>query len=481
MKFLEEIRFFGIKAFFAALIVFVLISCEKDNFTSDPSAKLTFSVDTLLFDTVFTTIGTTTLEFTVHNHNEKDVIISSISLAKGTNSFFRMNVDGRIGTFLEDVPLNGGDSIYIFVEATIDPLNVNNPMVVQDSIVFVINNNMQDVDLVAWGQDVHLINGELIGTQTWLNDKPYLIYNSMLVDTLEVLNVSPGVRVYFHKGSTLYVSGTLKVNGTLDEPVIFQGDRLDDPYKDIPGQWGGMYFINGSKGNEINHATILNGVTGIHLGNFYSTDPPPDLKLTNTVIQHMTYAGISSISAKIEANNCLIADCGSFTTAFTTGGSYDFNQCTFANYWSWSHRVAPTFLLSNYYNFNDTALFTGDLVQAFFGNCIIYGSLNNEILVDEIETGGEFNYYFDHCLMKADTSIDMENSDYFRNSWKNEEPGFISPFEFNFQLDTLAFAKDKGLLEIAEPFPYDILGKSRLDDTGPDLGTYERIEGDDPK
>ena len=464
---------------YAFIVIFFLIlfgSCKKEHFSDDPSAKLFFSVDTLMFDTVFTSIGTITLEFTVHNPNKESVMISSISMGKGTGSFFRMNVDGRKGLFVEDVPIEGGDSLYVFVEATIDPLNVNNPMVVQDSIVFITNSNMQDVDLLAWGQDVHLINGEVINSQTWINDKPYLIYNSMMVDTFEVLTISPGTRLYFHKGSSMYISGTLKVNGTLDEPVFFQGDRLDEMYKDIPGQWSGIYFINGSAGNEINYANIFNGITGIHLGNFYSNDPPPDLKLSNTIIQHMTYAGISSVGAEIEANNCLISDCGAFTTALTTGGSYEFIQCTFANYWGWSHRATPTFLLSNYYNLNDTAFFTGDLVQADFGNCIIYGSLENEVFVDELETGGVFNYTFNHCLIKADTSVDVADLANFNNVWVNEEPGFIFPGEFNFQLDTLAFAKDLGLLQIAEPFPIDLLGSSRLDDSGPDLGAYERIE-----
>lgn len=481
MKYHPNIPVIGFSIFIIILLSILVGGCEKEQFTDDSSAKLTFSLDTLLFDTVFTSIGTVTLEFTVHNPAKENVLISSISLAKGTNSFFRMNVDGREGYSLEDIPLDGGDSLYVFVEATIDPLNMNNPMVVQDSIVFITNSNLQDIDLVAWGQDVHLINGEIIGSQTWINDKPYLVYNSMMVDTSEVLTISPGTRLYFHKGSSLYVSGTLKVNGTIDEPVTFQGDRLDQMYKDIPGQWSGMYFINGSSENEINNAIILNGVTGVHLGNFYSNDPSPDLKLTNTVIQHMTYAGISSIGSKIEANNCLIADCAAFTTALTTGGSYNFNQCTFANFWAWSHRATPTFLLSNYYNLNDTALFTGDLIQASFGNCIIYGGLNNEILVDELETGGIFNYYFDHCLIKADTSIDTGDSENFKNIWVNEDPGFIASNEFNFQLDTLAFAKDIASMEIAVLFPIDLLGNSRLEDAGPDLGAYERIESPDFK
>ena len=38
-------------------IVFIIVQCEKDDFITDNSAKLEFSIDTLFFDTVFTTIG----------------------------------------------------------------------------------------------------------------------------------------------------------------------------------------------------------------------------------------------------------------------------------------------------------------------------------------------------------------------------------------------------------------------------------------
>ncbi len=454
----------------------VILSCEKENFTTDSSVFLGFSVDTLLFDTVFTTIGTTTMQFMVYNHNKKDVLISSIYLAKGESSFFRMNVDGKSARELEDITIYSGDSMYIFVEATIDPLNANNPMVVKDSIVFLTNGNFQDIDLVAYGQDVHLINAEILSSQTWINDKPYLVYNSMLVDTSETLDIQPGVRVYFHKGSTLYVCGTLIISGTLEEPVVFLGDRLDDMYKDIPGQWGGIYFINGSKDNEIIFTEILNATTGIHLGNFYANDPPPDLKLSNSILQHMTFAGISSIGATVIADNCLIADCGYYTTILTTGGSYQFAHCTFANYWNWTRRTTPSLVLTNYYNLNDTAIFTGNLVNADFGNCIIEGNMDNEIGLNNLTGAGDFNYFFDHCLLKSDTSLNTSDPEFFRNVWTNKDPGFISSYEFDFQLDTLAFAKDKGLIDIANNFPFDILGNSRLEDAGPDLGAYERIE-----
>ncbi|MBA7563092.1 hypothetical protein ES708_04745 [subsurface metagenome] len=465
-----------IKYGFLLLIVSIFILCERDNLITDPNAKLSFSHDTILFDTVFTTIGSTTKQLKVYNRHTRDIEIASVYMAGGDQSNFRLNIDGLSSYHAENILIRESDSIFIFVEVTIDPVAQNNPLVVQDSIVFITNGNVQDIDLVAWGQDVHLINSEIIKTQTWTNDKPYLIYNSMLVDTPETLTINEGTRIYFHRNSTLYVSGTLIVSGTLEEPVTFQGDRLESMYEYIPGQWGGMYFINGSQNNRIDYAEIKNAVTGIHLGNLYSEDAPPTLELSNTIITHMNYAGVSSIGATISAYNCVVSDCGFYCAVLTTGGRYDFNHCTFANYWGYSNRITPSVIITNFYNLNDT-LFRGQLVNAGFGNCIIYGDKMTEIGFDFLEGVGDYNYKFDFCLLKVDTSkLDISNSEYFNNIFVNTNPGFFSYNDFNFQLDTLSYAKDKGSIETAVKFPLDIFQQSRIEDAGPDLGAYERIE-----
>ena len=189
----------------------------------------------------------------------------------------------------------------------------------------------------------------------------------------------------------------------------------------------------------------------------------------------MTFSGVSSIGATIYAENCLVADCGFYLAALTTGGSYEFNQCTFANYWGWSGRSTPSLLLTNYYNFNDTAIFTGDLVSANFGNCIIHGSNDSEIELSNLPGAGAFKYFFDHCLVKVDTSINTSDTEYFRKTYVNQSPGFISAFDYNLELDTLAFAQDKGSVNVATMVPLDLLGHDRLKDGWPDLGAYERM------
>jgi len=192
--------------YFLAIALFAgFIKCERLDWLQDSNAKLGFSVDTIYFDTIFTTVGSTTKQLRVYNRYDQSVKISSIALAGGSRSVFRLNIDGVPGNYATEVEIPADDSLYIFVEVTLDPNNVDSLLAIHDSIIFITNGNLQDVDLVAWGQDVHLINGEIIETATWINDKPYLVINSMLVDTNQVLTIEEGARIHFHRNSRLYV------------------------------------------------------------------------------------------------------------------------------------------------------------------------------------------------------------------------------------------------------------------------------------
>ena len=197
------------------------LACERYEILKDPDASVQFSTDTVFFDTIFTTFGSTTKQVRVRNPYDQPVEISYIRLAGGYNSVFRLNIDGYQLNEVNNIEIPPKDSIYIFVEVTIDPNNVDSVLLIQDSIIFNTNGNIQDVDLMAWGQDVHLVDGEEVQTQTWINDKPYLIINSMMVDTSQTLTIEEGVRLHFHRNSRLYVAGTIIVNGTLENPVIF--------------------------------------------------------------------------------------------------------------------------------------------------------------------------------------------------------------------------------------------------------------------
>ncbi len=466
MKFLRFIYYL--------LFTVIIFSCQEEKFFSSDNAELKFSTDTIMFDTIFTNIGSSTQFFTVHNPYNKSIKISSISLAGSNNSTYRLNIDGYIGNKLDNIELQAKDSLYIFVELTIDPNNTDLPLVVKDSIFFLTNGNKQYVNLIAWGQDVHLINEKIVQTQTWENDKPYLIYNSMMVDTNSILTIKSGARLYFHNKSRLYVAGTLIANGTIDERIIFSGDRIEEQYSDIPGQWDGIWFMSGSKDNIIKYAEIKNAIIGIQVDTIANI-AKPTLDLTNTKIENMTSMGIYAQGSTIKAHNCVISNCGQYAIALTLGGDYEFIHCTIANYWNYSTRNTSSLLLNNYYTDINNNIQLRALNNAYFGNCIIYGNKENEIVLDN-NTNIDFNFKFDHCLVKIDPQTQTTNSEHFEEIIKNITPNFISKFDYNFQLDTLSVAKDIGKFEIGELFPFDINGNSRILDNGPDLGAFERIE-----
>jgi hypothetical protein len=466
--------------FFIVTVLSGFFACERLEWLQDPDAKLAFSTDTVFFDTIFTTIGSTTNQLRVYNRYDQPVKISSIALAGGSQSVFRLNIDGVPGNDATDVEIPGNDSLYIFVEVTLDPNNQDSLLFIHDSIIFITNGNLQDVDLVAWGQDVHLINGEIVETETWINDKPYLVINSMLVDTNQVLTIEEGARIHFHRNSYLYIAGTLIVNGSLDYPVTFQGDRLEQFYQDKPGQWNGLLFLPGSHDNRINYAVIKNGIIGIRADTLASL-VTPTLEISNSIITNMSAVGIYARGTTIKASNCVISNCGQFALALLWGERYEFYHCTIANYWGGYESISrtnPAVAMKNYYKDIYGNIQVRPIEKAFFGNCIIYGGRDSEFEID-VYPNTVLNYELDHCVTKIDPEkFDLDDQTRFREIYNFEDPNFISSEDDNYQLDTLSAAKDRGLTDYATLFPLDLNGNSRLDDDGPDIGAYERIEGD---
>ena len=466
------------------MVLVSLFSCEDEGYMNSPDAQIQFSNDTITFDTIFTTIGSTTQHLRVYNPYDENILISRIRVAGGDFSNFRLNVNGESTNEAYEIEVPARDSIFIFVEVTIDPTGQNLPMVVQDSIEFTTNSNIQNIKLVAYGQDFKLIKGETIETTTWTSDKPYLVYDYAFVDSLSTLTIEPGTRIHFHKGAGMYVKGTVKAEGTFQEPIRFLSDRLEDNYKNIPDQWNGIILFSGSHDNVFNYTNIKNANIGLQVGTI-EEEGFASLQLSNARIENMAYAGLFALKSKITGYNNVIANCGFYAAALLVGGEYEFYHTTIANFWgnySSRSRSTSSLVLSNVLVVQQAdgskVTHTGDLQKAFFGNSIIYG--NN---AKEIELGNNmenvFNYEFDHCIIQVPDTFNISNNDNFKSVWKgaNYKPNFVDPFEeYDYSLDTLSAAKDIGKEEYAEKFPLDIMNKDRTGEDGPDLGAFERIE-----
>jgi hypothetical protein len=470
---------------FTSFLFLLIFSCEDDRYFNSPDAQLKFSTDTVMFDTIFTMMGSTTRHLKVRNPYNENILISKIRLAGGDLSCFKLNINGVPGNEAFNIEIPSRDSIYIFIEVTINPNGQNLPMVVKDSIEFTTNANLQDVDLIAWGQDFKLIKSKIIKTTTWTNEKPYLVYNYALVDSLSTLTIDPGVNVFFHKDAGLYVKGKLIANGTYQNPVSFKSDRLEESYKNLPDQWNGILLFSGSHGNSFNFSEIKNANIGLQVGTI-EHEGFASVNLSNVKIENMTYAGVFALKSKINATNTLIANCGFYAAALLVGGEYEFIHSTIANFWggySRKPRTTSSVVISNVLIINESdgskTTYVGPLAKANFGNCIIFGNNLNEIELGKSDKA-DFNYYFDHCILQVADTFKTTDKFHYRNIWKGNSynPKFksLDVKNFNYELDTLSPAKDIGLTDYSLLVPFDLKNKDRNADAGPDLGAYERIE-----
>ena len=466
------------------VVLSMTAACRRISFIEDSGAKLTFSRDTVKFDTVFTTVGSATRSFKIYNPYNENIRISSIELMGGEPSNFRMNVDGLPGTEFTDLEIAPNDSLYVFVEVTIDPNEDQLPYVIEDSIRMVTNNNEQFVQLVAWGQNAHFYDGVIVCDEVWNNDLPYVIYNSILVDSLCTLTINEGCRIYMHGGSSFYVLGTLEINGTFDSLVTFQADRLENFFEEIPGQWTGISILRSSRDNVIHYASIRNAINGIMVGlqstavdpddlstlsTFADVSTQPELEIRNSYVYDCSSYGMIAVNAQVNGDNLLIYGTGESNLSLACGGYYTFRHCTLANYGSvYVSHQNPVLSMSDFIAFGPDYVYTNSLEQAYFYNSIIYGNIaeGKEVLLSNEGEGVTFNYLFNHCMIR--TELDGPE---FEDCLLNVGPLFADVTERNYCPDTLSQAINGG---VEAGVPDDILGTPRpFAGTLPDIGCYE--------
>lgn len=446
-------------------------SCRKNQKTdSNPALTLAFSTDTVLFDTVLATVGSVTKRLMVYNNNEGKLVVSQIRLGGGSSSMYRINVNGTPSTMVENIEIPGKDSIFIFVKVTVNPNNLSTPFIVSDSILFTTNTNLQAVQLAACGQNADFnINKTLKGQHVWDSLKAHVVYGTLRLDTGSLLTVMPGTKIYLHKKGRISVSNlaSVKMNGTWNHPIRIQSDRLDEYYRDLPGQWDRIILERGSIGNSISNTVIKNGNYGIVIDSL----PPgsePKLNMDGVIIENFVYDGIYAYATSIVSTNCVIGNCGGAALYVEKGGSYDFRQLTVGNYWTASVRSNPSIVLKNFTYDSVGAKIPGDLVKAFFGNIILYGTETEELGLDS--TGGAmFSYMFDHAILK--TTFKLGNQSHYLECTANKDPMFTDIQKFDYSLDSLSPALGKGA---PMGVTYDIRGNLRP--SAPALGAYEYLK-----
>ena len=502
-------------AVFACVILWS--SCRNDFETVASSGNLEFSRDTVYLDTVFSNIGSSTYNLKVYNRSDEDLHIPTIGLERGEASGYRLNVDGVPGKSFQDVTVLAKDSIFIFIETTVDFENFPNPenaFLYTDKIVFDGNGARQDVELVTLIQDAVFLFPERFKDGTvetlnlgvdgdgndilvegffleedelnFTNEKPYVIYGFAAVPPERTLEIDAGARIHFHADSGLLVANTASIHSNgqpstdpelMENEVIFEGDRLEPGFSDIPGQWLTIWLTQGSTDNIFTNTTIKNSVVGI------LNDNSP-LSLRDVQIYNSSNVGLLARNATVTGDNVVINNSGQTSLACSLGGDYVFNHSTFANYWNNSFRVFPAVLIDNVLELEDETI-TEPLVRAEFNNCIIYGSEQREIVLVK-DDSEQFNYKFNHCLIRFEDPNDeflndplyqFEDGIFYVEVVRNQDPEFFDTELNNFNIETGTSGAD-GIGEPGIGPPLDIDQKPR--GSQPDAGAYESIVFPDP-
>ncbi len=496
------------------LILVLWSSCRADFDLVESTGNLEFSKDTVFLDTIFTGLSSTTHTLKVYNRSNEDLHIPTIELARGESSAYRLNVDGIPGKTFADIEILAKDSIYIFIETTVDLQEATaENFLYQDIIRFSSRSHVQEVPLVTLVKDAVFLFPEKNaqgfvetipmgldeeGNETRVkgfflkNDQlnfnsemAYVIYGYAAIPPGRALTIPAGTRIYFHTDSGLLVpeGATLNVNGSLsknlekmENEVIFQGDRLSSEYAEVPGQWGAIWFQEGSVNHSITHATIKNAGIGI-IAEGNKSEAPANLHIKNTRIYNSAVNGLKGIAANVLAENLVINNSGQ-ASVHITGGNYEFKHSTITNYWGQGLRSYPAVFIENEIQTTTNVRKMG-LDKALFSNCIIYGNEKQEVHFNRNEETS-FNFEFRNCLIKFEDDsanysnqplYDFTNEDYYQEIILNKNPFFWNPRNNDLRLQADSPAIDFGNVETAKEVPLDILGVSRISD--PDLGAYE--------
>lgn len=444
----------NLKNHFLFLLAVVLVatslsSCRKENFYNGSNPILSFSTDTLSFDTVFTQVGTITRYFRIENNTNKSVLLNRVSLQnKDGLGTFRINVDGDPGTEFTQIEVPAKDFIYVFAEATVDPNNETNPFVIQDELIYEYNGISQTSYLEAWGRNAVYHKGEIYRDSniTWTNVLPHVIlrndtFPGVGVDSFSVLNIAPGTEIYIAQGAGIFVDGELYIgNASSEDAVVFKSSRIEKPqygndFVDNPGLWQGIALFSGSKA-AIYNTCINQAIWGIQarhyteqISDMVNDNGRPDILLDKVQIKNSAINALIALNAKLVVTNSMFYNSGKAAVAIGLGGKAAFDNCTIYNNGVSGSEDAFCLQLSN---FASTASGQGvsSLEQANFTNCIVYGSGEEQIKLAN-DPQADFNYSFKNCLAK--TLLESEGG--FTDCIFNQNPEFVSASENDFHLE----------------------------------------------
>ncbi len=463
--------------YFTIILLLVSLAFEGCEQPINPVSEgfLTFSTDTVKFDSIFINFLTPSERVSVYNRNNKDMQIDRIWLEGGENSEFSLIVDGISGQEVTDVVLADDDSVRIFVNLTSDLRDE----FAEDYILFQVGENIQRLLVRAFVVDAFYfrsrlqlyslnpecqvdsleLSGYFFSRDTVLTpEKPIIFDGPILIPPGVTVTIQPGTQIFFTPYkvetdqcdgtsvfsffSTLIINGTLRAEGDPEDPIVFQGTRLDFDYQENPAQWRGLRYTQSSSDNILKHCIVKNAIIGVEVDSV-SFGNSPRLLIQQSEIRNMSTIGILGLGfsrdgpgniPSLVVENSIIHNCGR-TVALSGGGNMAFYNCTLDNS-AFPGRRDPQIFINNYAQFGENLFIYP--TQFRMVNTVVWSSGRNtsEVELDQLDgqpyTPDEI--LFDHSLIKYSPDDEIDISIYLQNSVLNEDPLFEDAFEGNYRI-----------------------------------------------
>lgn len=367
------------------ILAVAMTGCIEDGFTTSPTDAPVAGVDTLRLGTVFTDQRTPTFKFTIHNRASKSVALTSVAVGGADAQYFRICVDGLSGSTFSDVEIRAKDSVMVLVDALLPEGGHVRDFAA--SVDFSACGVQRSVRLEATGRDAVRLADAVIGSDMRLTaDKPYIVDGTLTVTSGASLTIKPGAEICFHDGAAMVVRGSLRSEGTAQQPVSLAGDRTGNVVADISfdimsRQWEGIYVDGGRI--YMSHTDMRNTWTGLALSNARA-------ELINSRLHNAAECVLAAESSTIDAAGCEFAEAG-ISLVSAKGGTLRLNHCTLANNYLFSAIAGPAL-----------ELVEPESMSVRLQNCIIYG-LGADL------SQGDFagmDVRFERCLLRSDGSDD---------------------------------------------------------------------------
>ena len=439
------------RSFLYILILWgMLVACsDDDSFSTSRNNLLTFSVDTVKMDTVFSTVGSSTYTFWVFNNSGDGIRLNSVSLKNGNQTGFRVNVDGSyldnsMGSVVTDLEVRRGDSIRVFVELTSPENNQMDPQKVDDAVVFSLESGVeQRVCLQAFAWDAIAVTNLTVTHDTLITSaRPMVVYGEGIkVDSGAVLTIQ-NTTLYFHDGAGITVDGQLRT-----ENVLMRGDRLDHmfdylPYDRVSGQWRGISFTRSSTGNVLTDTEIRNTLTAIELEDSAATDSTAQrLSMTRCTVHNAKGYGIVSYNSHIGLQYCQLTNTLDDCLAIY-GGTATIDHCTLAQFYPFSGGRGAALRFTE-----------GKGLQLSCTGSIVTGYNDDVVMGEQSDTAKVFLYKFIDCLLRT-PAVENDTINFKRIQWETPKDSiqgkkhFVkideTNLDYDFHLDSLSTAIGKG-------------------------------------